>query len=344
MAEIKWVKLATDIFSNRKIRQIEAMPEGDTMVLVWVKLLCLAGQINDNGNIYLTEGVPYTPESLAREFGRDTNIVHLALETFCKFNMVDCDEDGIIHITSWDEYQSVNGMEMAKIKHRERQRKYRDKQKVKELGDVKPSVTENVTGDVTQNVTGDVTVTVSSYSYSPSISPSYSASPSSSSTHPDSVVEDLGVSAVLDASERDSSITVVPAGIQEHAVTTPSHKKETRRKTKKKEEPKRKYGYFQNVELSDEDMEKLQEQFPDDWESRIEKLSEYIASRGDKYQNHLAVIRSWARRDMEQYGRDAPPNVSVFRNERSHSQRVKDTVAEAMGMLANEPESEVHFA
>lgn len=157
-------------------------------------------------------------------------------------------------------------------------------------------------------------------------------------------MEDLGVSAVLDASERDSSITVVPAGIQEHAVTTPSHKKETRRKTKKKEEPKRKYGYFQNVELSDEDMEKLQEQFPDDWESRIEKLSEYIASRGDKYQNHLAVIRSWARRDMEQYGRDAPPNVSVFRNERSHSQRVKDTVAEAMGMLANEPESEVHFA
>ena len=94
MAEIKWVKLATDIFSNRKIRQIEAMPEGDTMVLVWVKLLCLAGQINDNGNIYLTEGVPYTPESLAREFGRDANIVHLALETFSKFNMVDCDEDG----------------------------------------------------------------------------------------------------------------------------------------------------------------------------------------------------------------------------------------------------------
>ncbi len=334
MAEIKWVKLATDIFSNRKIRQIEAMPEGDTMVLVWVKLLCLAGQINDNGNIYLTEGVPYTPESLAREFGRDANIVHLALETFSKFNMVDCDEDGIIHITSWDEYQSVNGMEMAKIKHRERQRKYRDKQKVKELGDVKPSVTENVTGDVTQNVTGDVTVTVSSYSYSPSISPSYSVSPSSSFTHSDSVVEDLGVSAVLDASERDSSIPEVPAGIQEHAGTTPSQKKETRRK----------YGEFQNVKLTDTELEKLQEQFPDDWESHIEKLSEYIACKGDKYKNHLAVIRSWARRDMEQYGRDAPPSVSVFRNERSHSQRVKDTVAEAMGMLANEPESEVHFA
>ena len=333
MAEIKWVKLATDIFSNRKIRQIEAMPEGDTMVLVWVKLLCLAGQINDNGNIYLTEGVPYTPESLAREFGRDANIVHLALETFSKFNMVDCDEDGVIHITGWDEYQSVDGMEKAKIKHRERQRKYRDKQKVKELGEGNPSVTENVTGDVTQNVTSDVTVTVSSYSYSPSISPSNSLSSSGSLTRSDSVVEDLGDSAVLGTGEENSSISGVPAGIQEQAIT-PSHKKE----------PKRKYGEFQNVKLTDSEMEKLQEQFPDDWESRIEKLSEYIACKGDKYKNHLAAIRSWARRDMEEYGRDSPPNVSVFRGERSHSQRVRDVVAEAMEMLADEPGSEVHFA
>ena len=334
MAGIKWVKLATDIFSNRKIRQIEAMPEGDTMVLVWVKLLCLAGQINDNGNIYLTEGVPYTPESLAREFGRDANIVHLALETFSKFNMVDCDEDGIIHITSWDEYQSVNGMEKAKARNRERQQKFRDKQKVRELGEGNNNVTPSVTHNVTHNVTDNVTVTHSSYSYSPSISPSYSVSPSGSFTHSDSVVEDLGVSAVLDASERDSSIPEVPAGIQEQAVTTPSHKKE----------PKRKYGEFQNVKLTDAELEKLQEQFPNDWRSRIEKLSEYIACKGDKYKNHLAAIRSWARKDIEEYGRDSPPNVSVFRNDRSHSQRVKDAVAEAMEMLAVEPGSEVHFA
>ncbi len=332
MADIKWVKLATDIFSNRKIRQIEAMPEGDTMVLTWVKLLCLAGQINDNGNIYLTEGMPYTPESLAREFGRDAGVVRLALETFERFNMVDVDEEGIIHISGWDEYQSVDGMERAKAKHRERQKKYRDKQKVEKLGEGKSDVTNAVTRDVTENVTGDVTVTVSSYSYSPSISPSNSVSPSGSFTHSDSVVVDLEDSAVLDTGKEDSSIPEVPAGIQVPAKT--AHKKDTRKK----------YGEFQNVKLTDEDMEKLQEQFPDDWQSRIEKLSEYIACKGDKYKNHLAAIRSWARRDMEEYSRASPANGTVFRQERSHSQRVMDSMAEALEMFSDKPGSEVHFA
>ena len=61
-----------------------------------------------------------------------------------------------------------------------------------------------------------------------------------------------------------------------------------------------KYGEYKNVLLSDEDMEKLKSEFPKDWENRIERLSEYIASKGTKYKNHLAVIRSWARKDKKQ--------------------------------------------
>ena len=58
-----------------------------------------------------------------------------------------------------------------------------------------------------------------------------------------------------------------------------------------------KYGAYQNVLLTDEDLEKLKKEFPSDWERRIERLSEYIASTGKKYKNHLATIRSWARND-----------------------------------------------
>jgi hypothetical protein len=58
-----------------------------------------------------------------------------------------------------------------------------------------------------------------------------------------------------------------------------------------------KYGLYENVLLSDEDYQKLQEEFPHDYTARIERLSEYIASTGKKYKNHLATIRSWARRD-----------------------------------------------
>lgn len=60
-----------------------------------------------------------------------------------------------------------------------------------------------------------------------------------------------------------------------------------------------KYGMYKNVLLSDADMEKLKSEFPD-YEQRIERLSEYIASTGKSYKNHLATIRAWARKDVPQ--------------------------------------------
>ncbi len=61
-----------------------------------------------------------------------------------------------------------------------------------------------------------------------------------------------------------------------------------------------KHGEYKNVLLTDEDLAKLQEEFPTDWQQRIERLSFYIASKGKKYSDHLATIRNWARRDAEQ--------------------------------------------
>ena len=58
------------------------------------------------------------------------------------------------------------------------------------------------------------------------------------------------------------------------------------------------YGEYQNVLLTDGEMETLKAEYPD-WQARINRLSEYIATTGKKYKNHLATIRSWARRDAE---------------------------------------------
>ena len=60
-----------------------------------------------------------------------------------------------------------------------------------------------------------------------------------------------------------------------------------------------KYGEYLNVLLSNEELEKVKAEFPIDWSERIERLSEYIATSGKKYKSHIAVIRSWARRDTE---------------------------------------------
>ena len=67
-------------------------------------------------------------------------------------------------------------------------------------------------------------------------------------------------------------------------------------KNKEKEIQKRVYGEFENVLLTDEEIEKLKEQFPDSWREKIEDLSSYMASTGKKYKSHLATIRNWDRR------------------------------------------------
>ena len=66
-----------------------------------------------------------------------------------------------------------------------------------------------------------------------------------------------------------------------------------------KREPRHKYGEYENVLLSDTDLAKLKEEFPTDWEERIDDLSNYMESKGVSYKNHLATLRSWARRDRE---------------------------------------------
>lgn len=72
-----------------------------------------------------------------------------------------------------------------------------------------------------------------------------------------------------------------------------------------------KYGLYEQVLLTDEDYEKLKAEFPHDYSERISRLDEYIASTGKKYKNHLATIRSWARKDKPQ-SRPAPKKSSSF--------------------------------
>lgn len=64
-------------------------------------------------------------------------------------------------------------------------------------------------------------------------------------------------------------------------------------------ETKHKYGEYNNVLLTDTELEKLKAEYPD-YEAKIENLSNYIASKGNKYKSHYATIRNWARKDAEQ--------------------------------------------
>lgn len=122
MSEVKWIKVSTDMFnSSRKIKQIEVMPEGDSILVIWLKLLLLAGNINDGGAIYLTPEIPYTEEMLANELRRPLTTVRMALAIFEQFGMIDI-IDGIIYLTSWEKYQSIDKLAELREKDRERKR------------------------------------------------------------------------------------------------------------------------------------------------------------------------------------------------------------------------------
>jgi predicted phage replisome organizer len=145
MAEVKWIKLMTDIWNNRKIKQIKKMPEGKSIVIIWLQILCLAGDINDRGLIYLAKDIPYTDEMLATEFGEELTTIRLALQVLQHFNMIQL-VDNILLISNWEKYQNADGLEKIKEQNRIRQSRYKEKQKL-----LVDNVSNNVT--VTQQVT-----------------------------------------------------------------------------------------------------------------------------------------------------------------------------------------------
>ena len=126
-ADIKWIKITTDIFDDEKIRLIEGMPERDTLIVIWFKLLTMAGRTNDNGSIYISKKMPTTDEMLSTIFNRPLNTVRMALSTFENFGMIEVNNH--IEIVNWEKHQNIDGMEKIRKQNAERQKKFKEKKK-----------------------------------------------------------------------------------------------------------------------------------------------------------------------------------------------------------------------
>lgn len=144
MSGVKWIKLNTHIFEDEKIRLIEQMPDGDTILIIWIKLLSQAGKTNASGYIFLNERIPYTEEMLAAIFNRPLNTVRLALQTFREFGMIDIDDQDFICITNWEKHQNVDGLDKIREDTRKRVQRHRDKQKQLQLCNATRNVTVTV--------------------------------------------------------------------------------------------------------------------------------------------------------------------------------------------------------
>ena len=129
MADVKWIKLTTDMFDNRKIKHLRKLPEGNNIVLIWVMLLTMAGRCNSGGMIFLTENIPYTPKMLADELDFEENTVSLALKALEQLNMIVTD-NGFFTIVGWEEYQNVDRLAEIREYNRLAQQKSREKKKL----------------------------------------------------------------------------------------------------------------------------------------------------------------------------------------------------------------------
>ena len=124
MADIKWIKLSTAMFDDEKIKLIQAMPEGDSILVIWIRLLTLAGKINENGYVYLSQSIPYTDDMFATIFNKPVQIIRLAIQTFNSLQMIESNEYGI-NLINWGKHQNIEGMELIKVRARLRQQKHR---------------------------------------------------------------------------------------------------------------------------------------------------------------------------------------------------------------------------
>ena len=149
MSAIKWIKLNVDMFDDEKIKIVQAMPEGDSLLIVWIKLITLAGKVNDGGYVYVNDNMAYTDEMLATIMNKPVNIIHLALSTFSKLGMIENDEKGI-YLVNFEKHQSLDKME--KIREQTRIRVAKHRAKLKENNDVTLQVTQSNATDIDKDI------------------------------------------------------------------------------------------------------------------------------------------------------------------------------------------------
>ena len=149
MSDIKWIKVAVDMFEDSKIEFIRSLPEGDSIIVTWIQMLSIAGKSNMGGYLLVAEGIPYTEQFLCDKLRRTPTFMQFALDTLIKLKMVNV-EDGPFHITNWEKHQNVMGMDKVREQTRLRVAKHREKQQL---------LLENGQCNVTSSVTSNDEVT-----------------------------------------------------------------------------------------------------------------------------------------------------------------------------------------
>ena len=153
MAEVKWIKIATDMFEDEKIMLVESSDCGELAIVIWIKILTLAGKLNNGGLLASTEGLVYDTKNLAKIFKKSEKKIKKIVEILKNFGLIE-EINGIFLIKKWEKNQNLDGLEKIREQGKKRAAKHRAKQKL--LAEENENEEES---NVTDNVTDNVTVT-----------------------------------------------------------------------------------------------------------------------------------------------------------------------------------------
>ena len=260
-----WFKMKEDFFRDKAIKKLRKQAGGDTLTIIYLKMLLLS--LRQNGRL-LYEGVEDTfAEEIALDIDEDSDNVKMALMWLLKIGLIEEISESEIFLNRLPE--SVG----KETRQAEIMRKKRSG--FLEFQENGNNVTQNG-NNVTQsgnNVTRLLQDVTKCYT---------------------EIDIDIEKDIEIDKEKRERESA--EADSDEPDGSTPSPISDSDVKKQKKKQTKHKYGEYNNVLLTDEELMKLKEKIPN-WQDFIERLSGYIASTGKRYKSHYVTMLNWYRRD-----------------------------------------------
>jgi len=125
---VSWIKITTGMFDDEKIKIIDSLPDHDAILVIWIKLLTLAGKCNARGCLVINDSLPYTDEMLSAVFFRPLNTIKMALDIFEKLGMIY--RSNAIQLANWEKHQNETALEIIRENERNRKRIQRAKQAI----------------------------------------------------------------------------------------------------------------------------------------------------------------------------------------------------------------------
>ena len=135
MKKLQWLKTKVGLFLDPRILYLMNLPNGDSYIVLWFFLKDMAGMVNDDGKIYVSETEALTTQLIAKSLHRRQPFIENGLKALEQVDLIERDETGLIRIVIWDELQSFHRDERRREQTNERVRRYRERQRLAQGSD-----------------------------------------------------------------------------------------------------------------------------------------------------------------------------------------------------------------